>query len=404
MRFPYTIRKFGFKAKVYKAADGSFHAVWPGPHGRVKRQFAKFSVAKHEAEESLKKLKMGQDVLLELPKAAARNLAKAVEVLLENGYGDFSAVAAEYVTARKLSQGTSIADAARFWAENSKGIERISFEKAARNWFDTFRSRWSPVHEDSTRRRVDTLCRCFQVDTCDLSAKLLKLFFDEELGEKSAKLRNHFRLILRGIVRHAVSQNWLAEKNGLEGILKDEAETPVDTKIITAKQFKALLSAADSELRPVIALMGFCGLRRAEVQRLTWDDVWNSEGFVEVKASKAKTGSRRVVPRCPALDAWLAPYRKSKGRLWMHSDSVLGHKLTGLKKTADCMGGNVLRHSYGSYQLAETEDAGRVAFWMGNSPSMVFKHYWKLTNPVQAKEWFSVLPEEVETKKIVKLA
>jgi hypothetical protein len=53
---------------------------------------------------------------------------------------------------------------------------------------------------------------------------------------------------------------------------------------------------------------------------------------------------------------------------------------------------NALRHSYGSYRLAETGDAVRVAFEMGNSPAVVHSHYKALVTATEAADWFTTGP------------
>ena len=55
---------------------------------------------------------------------------------------------------------------------------------------------------------------------------------------------------------------------------------------------------------------------------------------------------------------------------------------------------NGLRHSYISYRIAEVKDAARVALEAGNSPEIIFKHYRELVTENEAREWFSITPDE----------
>ncbi|MGO8699941.1 MAG: hypothetical protein ACLQVY_19775 [Limisphaerales bacterium] len=57
-----------------------------------------------------------------------------------------------------------------------------------------------------------------------------------------------------------------------------------------------VMTAMGHALLDVIAIGAFAGLRTAEIERLEWQDVDQSGGFIEVKAAKAKTRSRRLVP------------------------------------------------------------------------------------------------------------
>jgi hypothetical protein len=65
---------------------------------------------------------------------------------------------------------------------------------------------------------------------------------------------------------------------------------------------------------------------------------------------------------------------------------------------------NALRHSFGSYHLAQFNDAARLALEMGNSPSTIFRHYRQLVKPKQAALYWKIAPAVAGTKKIVPFA
>jgi hypothetical protein len=54
---------------------------------------------------------------------------------------------------------------------------------------------------------------------------------------------------------------------------------------------------------------------------------------------------------------------------------------------------NALRHSFGSYHLAQFKDAAALALQMGNSPAMIFRHYRELVRPKDAAEYWALKPE-----------
>ena len=66
---------------------------------------------------------------------------------------------------------------------------------------------------------------------------------------------------------------------------------------------------------PLIVIGGFAGLRHAEIQRLEWEDIDLEEGFIEIKAEKAKTKTRRIVPIKENLKAFLKPMAKKSGKV-----------------------------------------------------------------------------------------
>ena len=143
-----------------------------------------------------------------------------------------------------------------------------------------------------------------------------------------------------------------------------------------------------SRSRPLVRVSG---IRAAEIERLDWKDVFWDRGYIEIKAAKAKTKARRLVPLLPNLGAWLELMRKAEGPVCALPNlhfrlNYLGDKAgIGWRQ-------NALRHSYASYRLADTPDAARVALEMGNSPEKLFRHYRELATPEAAKEWFAIMP------------
>src|SRR5262249_11409252 len=89
-------------------------------------------------------------------------------------------------------------------------------------------------------------------------------------------------------------------------------------EIFVVDELRALLESANSVARdvlPMIAIGAFAGLREAEIQRLDWSEVDLARGHIEVKAAKAKSARRRIVPIQPNLAAWLQPYSGMTGRV-----------------------------------------------------------------------------------------
>lgn len=182
-----------------------------------------------------------------------------------------------------------------------------------------------------------------------------------------------------------------------------------EISIFTPSETARLRSAASPEFLPCIAIAAFAGLRSAEVERLEWCDVRLPERIIELRASKAKTASRRVVPISDNLAAWLAPYGKLEGLVWKgsHKEFYQAQQATAeatatKKLKAIPWRQNVLRHSYGSYRLAVIKNAAQLSLEMGNSAGMVFKHYREVVREEDAKAYFSIapmLPENVAKMK-----
>jgi integrase len=161
----------------------------------------------------------------------------------------------------------------------------------------------------------------------------------------------------------------------------------------------------DERFVPFVALGGLAGLRSIEILRLEWTDVWFAKGFIEVGRSKSKTATRRLVPICPALHAWLKPFAKKSGPILpdIRDEAQFWRLLRAGKSALNDENGkprvnlvhNGLRHSYCSYRLAVAKSAAQVALEAGNSPKMLFEHYRELVTEAEGNEWFSLTPEKV---------
>src|SRR6185369_8303286 len=132
-------------------------------------------------------------------------------------------------------------------------------------------------------------------------------------------------------------------------------------------------------------------------------EVWFDDGFIEVKASKAKTASRRLVPIQENLKRWLTPHRQAEGKVCEYAN--MSKQLLWLAELVDtklkeqdpqagfCWKHNALRHSFISYRVAQVQNVAQVALEAGNSPRMVFSNYRELVRPAEAVEWFSIEPQ-----------
>src|SRR5215472_3252843 len=170
--------------------------------------------------------------------------------------------------------------------------------------------------------------------------------------------------------------------------------------ILTPAELSKLLKKSKPLYQLYFALAAFTGMRSAELLRLEWGEINFEKGHIEVKAGKAKTATRRLVPIQPNLAKWLAPYRGSKGKLFQSRRTVdsaikFGKRL-GIPWKANC-----LRHSYATYRLSMVPDAGRVALEMGNSPAKLFTNYRELDRENHAPEWFAIDQPQQRSRRII---
>jgi integrase len=206
--------------------------------------------------------------------------------------------------------------------------------------------------------------------------------------------RNTYRLRLAALYAFARRSGYVKD-NPISDVEKAK-ERAGEIEILTVAQTARLLESASEETLPYWAIGAFAGLRAAEISRLDWSEVDFERGFIELKASKAKTASRRHVHIEANLAEWLAPYRNARGPvcpMGLRKKLEADRDRAGLRQNWPQ---NALRHGFGSYHLAKFPDAAALALQMGNSPQMIFKHYRELVKPKDAVAYWNIRPVPAE--------
>ncbi len=205
--------------------------------------------------------------------------------------------------------------------------------------------------------------------------------------------RRNFRTLLVALFNFAREQGYLPKHlTTAADDLPVPKVKPSPIEIYSPAEILKLLNGADDQIKPFFALGAFAGLRSAEIERLTWENVKWDQGFVVVNADAAKTSQRRLVPILPPLLSWLTEYQHHKGKI---IDNIkLAYRLSETsRKTKVPWKKNALRHSFASYRLAEIQNAPQVALEMGNSPAIIFSNYRELVPREQAKLWWNLSTE-----------
>jgi len=66
-------------------------------------------------------------------------------------------------------------------------------------------------------------------------------------------------------------------------------EDPINAQVLSLEEFLRLIKAAEKALQPVLALQGFAGLRRSEVEQIEWDNIkFDTERIVPTKTKSGK--------------------------------------------------------------------------------------------------------------------
>jgi integrase len=401
MKVPLEVKHKHLVARIVCApSDDLYHATFTVGGKRIKRAAKTLDKAKSVILEAMKQACKGRWDIASLNGRQLDKLNTAVSLAKANGHQNLLPIVQRYLAFEREAEGMDIFMAIAQFKLSRTCVKAVHFKQAAQGWFDSRKGRWAEDTYKEKQKRLPKVTNAFQIDVCDITHSAIELFF-KDLQTLSPKTRNHFREILRGILGYSVEREWLehARYKRLDTLLKSESAPSAAPKILTLPEFTYLLENADHELLPIIALGGFAGIRPAEIRRMQWEHVWNRKTSVEVEASRAKTRQRRLIERVPVLEAWLSPYKNLQRKIWKHNENIYNKRFNILKTTQGIQGHNLLRHSFASYRLEMLNgDANKLAYEMGNSPDIIFRNYRELVELKQAEEWFSIYPQEHQSK------
>lgn len=271
------------------------------------------------------------------------------------------------------------------------------------------REKKSQRYQDDLRLKLERFSNSFEgrqvaaVTTDEISTWLHGL-------NLSAVSVTNYRRVLGVLFSRAVSKG-LMERNPVDSSMKPN-EVEGEVGILTPGESARLLAFAHDDIRAVIALGMFAGIRHAELMKMDWKEVDLVSGFITVKAAKAKSARRRVIPIRENLAAWLAPVAKLAGSVWPEKHQrgrtlfeearrAAGFGDEGSETPEEKAAGvklkpwphNALRHSFASYHLARWQDAARLALELGHTgTSLIFSNYRELVRPDEGAAYWNISP------------
>ena len=395
-RFPIVVKRGSCTVKIYRDRKPSgtyFRVAYQVGGKRHRLNFSDLDKAKLEAEAKAAQLSRGDVDAMQLTGRDRLVFGRAVDAVREFDL-PLDAVANEYQEARKLLDGVSLIDAARFYSRHhGRGIKHKSVADAVGGLIAAKTAKGvSQVYLADLRYRLGVFKKAFHCDISALVPDDVARFFD---GLKlSPRSYNNFLTTLRTFFGFAQRHSWLSKEADLLARVEKRNEKRTPVEIFTPGELTALFKNASAQVAPCLALAAFGGLRSAEILRLDWSDIERRSGFIEVAAHKAKTATRRIVPIANNLASWLAIAPRDGHRVWPHSKDRFFKAMVRAADNAKIKWKqNALRHSFISYRLAEIHDVNRIALEAGNSPQMIFRHYRELATPQQAATWFAIVPQ-----------
>lgn len=300
-------------------------------------------------------------------------------------------LASEYAYAQGLlgQQGT-IQETVRFWLKSrptalqAATVEQVVTELLAARQADGSCER----HIRDLRARLTAFAAAFRCQIQDVSAGDISGSLLAVKGQPRTK--NNHRKAISNLFSFARLNGYVAKDcKPLDEV--PWAKEPVkDVQIFGVDELQKLLPHVPTKFSAYLLIAAFAGLRRSEIERLDWKDV--GPRYIRVRPAGQRTKSTRLVEILPNLQKWLARFRQPEGKVVPVAS--VGNQISRLAKKAGVKWRqNALRHSYGSYRLAVIQDVPRLAYEMGNTPRIVFRHYRELVTPEDGQAWFSVMPD-----------
>jgi len=377
-----TIKIYRHKGRQYKGKHYELFTVAYRLNGKQQRKnFSRYKDAWDFASDTAIALEKGRTQVLSLSAAdwqsylAAKNLLRPFGIPLHDAIEEYIAMRKRKTTVEK--RVGDVVD------------ELLEAKKQAR---------LSDRYVETLRTYLLRFADSFQTNIGSVNTGAIVRWLDSlKIGPRS---RNNVRQAVVTLFNFARRRGYLPKGETTEAA---DVETVRDHNgeiaILTPAELSKLLRKSKPLYQLYFALAAFTGIRSAELLRLEWSEINFEKGHMEVKARKAKTATRRLVPMQPNLAKWLASYRERKGKLFQSRRAVDAAikfaKRLGIPWKANC-----LRHSYATYRLSIGHDAGRVALEMGNSPAKLFTNYRELDRHNHAPEWFAIEPPR-RSRKIV---
>lgn len=385
-----TVRDGSVSVPIYSSptrTGDSFVVVWYEGSVRKRRSFAEISEALEFAQKRAKELARLGTATLALTGEELLAYRRAKQ-LLEGIGTPIDVVVAAYVEAQKILGDVDLLVAAREYATlRPSAVDPVATEKVVAEFMEAKRKGGRSFrHLKDLDYRLNRFAKAFQCPVNAIKVPDVERWLTS-LGVGS-RSRENYLTSLSNLVRFAERRGYLA-RGWINLAQIERSREEGEVAVFTPEELRTLLASARPEMIPYLAICAFAGLRSAEASRLDWSEVGTAH--IDVKAIKAKTRQRRLVPVLPVLAAWLAPYRQSSGPVcpYLKVDDQLG-KLARAARVRWKRNG--LRHSFGTYRMALVKNEAQIALEMGNTPQMVFGHYRAVASEEQARAWFEVSP------------
>jgi integrase len=387
----HVVRKDGFQGKIYHRGEGFSEITWhePAKPGRQRTTRARFDVAKKFLVEKLAEIAKGENWRSQLSAGDYSAYLRWIEIARKVPGVPVEVLLHEAVEARLSTKAGIVHKTCPDLVSEMLEQKRLE-KKCGEKWLINLAAMlnrvaqfWpGPLH---------------LVQPHDLNQFLRGL-------KGGLVYRHHHYAASIALFNYAKSVNAVPRESfgpDFWKLIEDPDRPPVKIKVWDPNHCERLLKHTRPNMIPFTACQAFAGVRTEEMRPadprkvpLDWADFDWEQRTITINYETGKTGER-IIPMSDNLIAWLKPYRKASGPICtVANTSVALHQAKGRAGLPQGKGEsrNILRKSFGSYRLAQTNNIGQLAEEMGNSPAKIKSNYRKPKSAAAAKAWFGILP------------
>jgi hypothetical protein len=420
-QFPLSIKKGHATVKIYEVRNRdrlNYTVTYVTGSGRKRKTFANLELARREAHTIAANLAAGDLEALKLSGADKQIYVEAQRAIAQTNL-PLHSVAHEFARASSILGHAGIVDAARYYKKHVEAdLPQVSVAEAVEKFRAAKEAEGvSTSYLKDIRIILGDFVSHFHCPLSSVQPDDLRQYLNAmRVGLVTKANRRRLLVVLFNFAR---DNRWLRlnEKTAAEA-LGTYKPKPRDVEIYTPGDVAKLLASAElldaarePHFMPYLTLIAFGGIRREELHKdrrrershrdgLLWESINFDQCHIIVPAGVAKTKRKRKITMQENLREWLSPYRGKSGPIFNidpRKRMARVSALSGVKWKR-----NGLRHSFGSYRLEQTKNAGQVALEMGNSAGIVMKHYYEVVDAKAAREYWALQPLSKKSRKIIR--
>lgn len=248
---------------------------------------------------------------------------------------------------------------------------------------------------EALREKLEDDLKSFAAAVPDELEKIHAPHIKEFLNECEVGPRrwNNLRDQIVTLFRYARSERYLPNEPTTEA--EDVTKMKVARKTVamfTPEELQMIIENTRAVWLPWVLISAFAGIGTFEVLRMDWSSVRWGQKLIDLPPEVTKVNERRIIPMCDALIQKLAHWREAP----VCEDKVPQREIEQILSKVKAVRPdfrwkhNALRHAYGSYRTALTQNVPQVALEMGNSVGMVKRHYLEAKTFEEGLRWFQI--------------